>query len=327
MSLRISRRGFIAAALALGHDRRVSSAPVRRQALIGVLSTGRIESSLKSTLQGKLRAAVPDLALMVFEFREASFDQSRLAAQVDELLAMHADILVCLDLSAAIAAKSRRGEKDPPIVFLARADPLSANLIQGYSRPGGNLTGVTTYRCIDEKMVEIMADAFPKRRRLGYLIDASVEEDAKCIELAEATAAHLQVELLKIDLSPPNAIADLGATLGSLHLSGLVAPASAPLWQSRKAAVEIINGQQLPAIYESTIFLDEGGLMSYGATASDFIPPFVNAIRKVLQGEAAGDIPVEQPMHFELVINLRAPQASDFGIKAATLRRADRILE
>jgi putative ABC transport system substrate-binding protein len=264
---------------------------------------------------------------MVFEFREASFDQARLDTQIDELLSKQPDVLVCLDLIAAIRAKSRRGDKDPPIVFLVRADPLAANLIQSYSHPGGNLTGVTTYRCIDEKMIEIMADAFPERKRFGYLVDGSVEEDAKCIRLAETTAARLQVDLIKIDVSAANFISNLGASLRALRLTGLIAPASAPLWQNRKVAVEIINSQRLPAIYESTIFLDEGGLMSYGSTDSDAMPPLVNAIHKVLLGEAAGSIPVEQPMHFELVINLKAPHVAEFAIKAATLRRADRISE
>jgi putative ABC transport system substrate-binding protein len=326
MSLRISRRGFVAIPLALGLGRMVLSAP--KQLLIGVLSTGRLEAPVRASFESKLAAAVAQHAAHpAFEFREASFDQARLQTQIDELLSAHPDVLVCLDLFAAIAAKSRRGERDPPIVFLARADPLAANLIQSYSHPGGNLTGVTSYRCIDEKMIEIMADAFPARKRLGYLVDASVAEDAKCVELAEATAARRQIELIKIDVSRANFIPSLGVSLKTMQLTGLVAPASAALWQNRKVAVGIINSQGLPTIYESTIFLDEGGLMSYGSTDSDSMPPLMNAIHKVLQGEAAGSIPVEQPMHFELVINLKAPHAAEFAIKAGTLRRADRILE
>jgi putative tryptophan/tyrosine transport system substrate-binding protein len=328
MSPLIFRRAFLAIPLALGFGRSLLSAPAPKQRLIGVLSTGHIEAAVQTSLESRLRVAIADQAMhMTFEFREASFDQARLVTQIDELLSKHPEVLVCLDLFAATTAKSRRGEGDPPIVFLVRADPLAASLIQSYSHPGGNLTGVTTYRCIDEKMIEIIADAFPRRKRLGYLIDASVEEDAMCIALAEATAARLQIELIKIDVSPPNFIANLGASLKSLQLMGLVAPASAPLWQNRKVVVETINSQRLPAIYESTLFLDEGGLMSYGSTGSDSIPPLVDAIHKVLQGEAAGGIPVEQPMHFELVINLKAPHAVEFDIKAATLRRADRILE
>jgi putative ABC transport system substrate-binding protein len=232
-----------------------------------------------------------------------------------------------MDLFAADFAKTRRSDDSPPIVFLAHADPLAARLIQGYSEPGGNLTGVTSYRCVDGKMIEIMTDAFPGRKRIGFFVDGYTDDDKDCARLSAEAAARNRVDLVKIPVSAPDFLSTLPATLSALRLDAVVAPASAPIWQNRKAVVAAVNEQRLPAIYEGTVFLEEGGLMSYGSVATDAMRQIVSAVDAILAGEPAGRIPVEQPSLFELVINLRAPHFSDFKIRAETLRRADRILE
>jgi putative ABC transport system substrate-binding protein len=295
-------------------------------ARIGILTTGHIDVAVYRAFATQLRDSIPHVTFNLI-YREANFSKSQLATQLVELLALHLDVLICMDLFAADFAKTRRSHDSPPIVFLAHADPLASHLIQGYSEPGGNLTGVTTYRCVDGKMIEIMRDAFPGRKRIGYLVDGSIDDDKDCARLSAEVAARDRVDLMKLDVSAPDFLSTLPATLSALHLDAVVAPASAPIWQNRKAVVGAVNDQRLPAIYEGTVFLEEGGLMSYGSVATDAMRQIVSAVDAILTGEAAGRIPVEQPSLFELVINLRAPHFSDFKIRAETLRRADRILE
>jgi putative tryptophan/tyrosine transport system substrate-binding protein len=298
----------------------------QHQLLIGLQSTGHNEEVVYAALERQLRKIAPGVTHLSLVRREAGFSRETLIQQVDELLALRPDILICLDLAAAAAAAKRRRQQGPPIVFLAHSDPVQSGLVQSYARPGNNITGVTTYRCVDGKMVEILAEAFPARRRFGHLLDATVD-NRRSIQLAAQAARDNSVEMTTIDVSSPSFIAEITQRLAPLRLDAVVAPASAPVWQNRKSVVSALNTLRLPAIYESELFLDEGGLMYYGPVRTDAIPQVANDVEKILRGEPAGNLPIEQPTLFELVVNLRAAYAADYGIHASTLRRADRILQ
>jgi putative ABC transport system substrate-binding protein len=298
-----------------------------RSLLIALLSTGNNDSATYESLETHLKESLASIAPQLrFMRREAGFSSELLTSQADEVIALNPNVVICLDLSAAITTAARRRHTNPPIVFLAHDDPLAYKLIQSYARPGNNLTGVTTFRCVDGKMIEILVDAFPSRRRIGYLFD-STAGDSACIQQAEEAAARLRVDLVKVDVAVHDFVKEMENRLKPLHLESAIAPASAPIWQSRHAVVEKLNDLRLPVIYESALFLEEGGLMYYGPVRTDAISQVAAYVRKILLGEPAGEIPVEQPTLFELAINLRAPHAADFGISAATLRRADRILQ
>lgn len=295
--------------------------------LIAVLSTGHYDESVYASLEGRLRAEVPQFAKhLKIVRREAGFSNQHLPAQADEVLSLHPKLLICTDLTAALMAVSRRRDMGPPIVFLAHDDPLANGLIQSYARPGRNLTGVTTYRCVDGKMVEIMMHAFPGRKRFGYLFDSSFN-DNDCTRLAEEAATRAAVRLIPIDIADWSFSRKIAAKLEPLRLDAVIAPSSAPLWQQRRVFVSALNDLHLPVIYESELFLREGGLMYYGPIRSSELDEVAIDVKKILAGELAGDVPVEQPTLFEFVINLRAPHASDYGISASAMRRADRILQ
>jgi putative tryptophan/tyrosine transport system substrate-binding protein len=301
--------------------------PGARPLLIALLSTGHNDSATYESLETHLRESLVSIAPQLqITRREAGFSSELLASQTEEVIASRPNVIICLDLAAAITTSARRRGTNPPIVFLAHDDPLTYKLIQSYARPGNNLTGVTTFRCVDGKMIEILVDAFPSRRRIGYLFD-STAGDSRCIQKAEEAAARLRVDLVKVDVAVHDFVKKMEITLKPLHLEAAIAPASAPIWQNRHAVVERLNDLRLPVIYESALFLDEGGLMYYGPLRTDAISQVAAYVRKILLGEPAGEIPVEQPTLFELAINLRAPHATEFGISAATLRRADRILQ
>jgi putative tryptophan/tyrosine transport system substrate-binding protein len=330
--LQVSRRRFCTLALLYAFQT-ASAADLSsieesvRPVRIGVLSTGHNDPLVYRSLETHLMSNLPDLAdRLTFIRREAGFSNERLRRQTDELISIRPDVLICLDLTAALSAKTRRFDQMLPIVFLVHADPLAYDLVKSYAHPGNNITGVTTFRCVDEKMIEVMVDAFPKRRRIGYFVDTSVD-DSQCVHLAEQAAARLGVHLSKINVASANFIQTLDAKLKALHLDAVIAPALAPLWQNRSVVVRTMNNLQLPVLYENDVFLTEGGLMSYGAIRTDAMPQVAIDVRKILSGEAAGDLPVEQPTLFELVINLRAPHATEYGVDPSALRRADRILE
>ena len=278
-------------------------------------------------LEDRLKASIPRFAQQfALMKREGSPPRQEAAAYADELLAMRPKLLICMDLTAALLAVTRRGKQDIPIVFLAHDDPLKYGLTQSYAHPGNNLTGVTTFRCVDGKMVEIMVKAFPGRKRFGYLLDASVD-DRECARLAGEAAARSDVQLIPINIALADFAVRALALLKPLRLDAIIAPASTPLWQQRAVFVEQLNALEIPVIYENEVFLREGGLMFYGPIRSNAMAQLAADVGKILKGESAGDIPVEQPTLFELVINLRAPHMSQYEINPSTLRRADRILQ
>ncbi len=297
--------------------------------LIEVLATGHIDPQQFDALEQQIRGNIPDLAVrLTWERQEGGFVQADLVEKIDRLLSLHPALLVCLDLICANLAKARRSDAglNVPIVFMAHADPVSSHLIDSYAHPGHNLTGVTTYRCIDAKMLEVLTDTFPARKHVAYLLDP-VADDQSCVQEAEREAATLHVDLVPIDVSPPGFAAELRQHLKQLRLDAVLAPDSTPLWQHRQAMVQALNDSLLPVIYESEGFLTAGGLMSYGPVRTDAIPQLAKSACKIIRGESAGNIPVDQPTRFEFVMNLRTPHFAEFGIQAATLRRADRILE
>jgi putative tryptophan/tyrosine transport system substrate-binding protein len=303
------------------------TSPSGRRILIGILSTGEVEAKTNGIILAKLKAALPEFAeRLLIAQRDAGFSKERLAGQVDELLRLGVDVLICLDLTAALAFAARRQRANPPMVFMAHDDPLACNLIQSYAKPGNNLTGVTTFRCVDGKMVEIISAAFPTRRRVGYFLDSTVNDNA-CIRLADEAAARLAIQLIKIDAAERHFMSEIGEHLRALRLQAAIAPSSTPLWQNRRLVVGSLNDLKIPVIYESAVFLSEGGLMFYGPVRTDAIAQIATDVHKILRGEPAGEIPVDQPTLFELVINLGAPHAMDYQISAATLQRADQILQ
>lgn len=300
--------------------------------LIALLATGHVEANDVGTLRNRLLTGAPEFAeRLTFVQREARFVEADLARMVDELAGLGPNVLVCLDLVSAAAAKRRLRDRhiDTPIVFLAHADPVANALVDDLAHPGNNVTGVSTYRCVDAKMLEFLTGAFPARRRIGYLLDGSDTslDDKACIDQARNNAAHGRVDLITIDVAGPDFLATLKTRAASLRLDAVLAPASAPIWQNRQRVVQTLNELHLPAIYESDIFLAEGGLMSYGPDRTDAFPRLADAVVKILRGSRAGDIPIDRPALFEFVVNLKAPHFQEFGVTAATLQRADRLIE
>ena len=329
---RVSRRAFCAlsalgsAVLALAIPLVAAGLP-RKYILIGVLSTGHSDPQVYIALRMQLELQLHgfDAGFNLIQL-EASFSPERLLQVTTELLASGPDVIICLDITAAVFVAARRRGNSPPIVFLGHDDPLAYRLIQSYAHPGNNVTGVTTFRCVDGKMTEILAEAFPQRSRFGYLLDFSVDDDS-CVRLAEEAAVRLGIHLFRVNVAAPGFLSKVRETLAPLRLDALIAPASATLWQNRPAIVRVLNDLKIPAIYESELFLAEGGLMYYGPIRTDAMAHVVSNVRKILSGERAGDLPVDQPTLFELVVNLKAPNAADYGIAASVLRRADRILQ
>lgn len=324
LSVTQSRRAFCArlalGALPFGLG---AEAPIS----IACLSSPPPDEAMLTALRGALRRIDPALlgrARFTADF--ASFDPVRLRRLAYDLNRRRPDLIVCFDFDAAHAAVATRTATAVPVVFRAHDDPLARGLIASYARPGRNVTGVTTYRCIDEKLVELVADSLPAARRIGFLHDGSAP-DGGCNELAHRYARRRGVTLIDYNVTDAARLRTVLDALETARVDALVVGATAATWRMRKTIIARLDALAIPAIYEGKVFVDDGGLMQFSALPDDAFERLARAVAYVARHGTAGDFPVSQPMRFELTVNLKAGHAGRYGLSANILRRADRILE
>jgi len=324
-----SRRVLMAAAaLGLGavHGVLRAAAPGAPLHIACLASTPPHPANLTSFLAAltKLDPALAARTRFTTDF--AHFDATQLRQLARKLNEQGPALILCFDFDAAVAVVATRVSAGVPMVFRAHDDPLAFGLIDSYARPGHNLTGITTYRCLDQKLVEIIRDAVPTARRIGFVHDGAIA-DAGCNAQARNYAAGRDIRLLDFSVSSAEQLPALLDRIGRQAPDALIVAATAVSWPMRQQIIARMDALTIPAIYEGQVFVDDGGLMQFSALQDDAFDRMARAAAHVLRGGAAGDFPVSQPVHFELVINLRARHASHYRLSPQILRRADRIVE
>jgi len=300
-----------------------SAAPVR----IACLSSPTSSSTIAAAFRRAFAKFDPSLSLRAqWTEHYAAFDPARLRQLAAMLNRERPDLILCFDFDAAVAVVATRASPTVPLVFRAHDDPLDRGLIDSYARPGRNLTGITTYRCLDDKLVEIVRDALPYARRVGFIHDGAIA-DAGCNARARQYAKAEGIELLDLSVSNGTQLTALLDRLDARSTQALIVAATAVTWPMRAQLIARINALAIPAVYEGQVFVDAGGLLQFSALQDDAMERMAQAASHVLRHGSAGEFPVSQPTRFELVINLRARNARSFHLSPQILRRADRILE
>ncbi|MFZ6765582.1 ABC transporter substrate-binding protein [Undibacterium sp. Di26W] len=318
------RRAFLAS-ITLGLTRLSTAA--NPAFYIACLSTPTVDPKVANAFRHALAALDPNLAQLVrYSEDYANFDIELLRRHASMLNRRKPDIILCFDFDSAAAVVAARTSNAVPIVFRAHDDPLGRGLIENYARPGRNLTGITTYRCIDDKLVEVIRDAVPTVRRIGFIHNAEIA-DAGCNARARAYASGRDISLLDFSVSHAAHMPTLLNRIATQRPQALIVAATAVTWLMRKELIAGIDALAIPALYEGQVFVDDGGLMQFSALQDDAFDRMARAVSHVLRHGRAGEFPVSQPTQFELVINLKARHARHYQLSAQTLRRADRILE
>ncbi len=322
----LARAGAAAVAALVGAPALAVAAPAAR-VRIASLFTRSVDVHEVDYLSAALRAENAELAARItLSTHYANFDPARLAQLARQVLDLRPALIVCHDQSGLQAVLAARTLNDIPVVFRSHDDPLAHGLIGSYARPGRNVTGITTYRCADDKMIEILHDALPALRRIGFVYNAAIP-DGGCHARARQYAASQGIALHDFSVASADQIGPAFDQIHAARIEAMIVPASAPIWKMRKQVVERMDTLGIPAIYEGEVFVNEGGLMHFGAILDDTYARMARDIVKIVNGENAGDIPVSQPNRFELVVNMKAARARSFGLSGRLLRRADRIIE
>jgi putative ABC transport system substrate-binding protein len=213
-----------------------------------------------------------------------------------------------------------------PIVFAIHSDPVGDGIVESLARPGGNVTGLSMANSnLESKRLEVLKDAFSALKRVMILHDPTM--GASALADAQAGALALAVETLIVEAPDPGQFEAAFADAAKQGVNGLATMASPFLNFHRKRLIELATNHRLPSIWESTVFVRDGGLLSYGPSFPDMYRRSVGYVAKILRGAKPGDLPVEQPIKFELAMNVKTAKALALEIPPTLLARADEVIE
>ena len=262
---------------------------------------------------------------IVIEFRYAEGKADRIPSLVAELVQLKVDVLVSGDDPTIRVAK--QATKTIPIVMLINQDPVATGLVDSLARPGGNITGISRLtRELSGKRLELLTEVVPGMARVGILWDSSSEGSKISFQEYQAAARDLKIQLQSLEVRGP----DLDGAFQSAvkgRASTLVVVGGGLLNRHRKQIANYAIKHQLPSMYDSSMWIEPGGLISY---SSDDLANYRRAawiVDKILKGTKPAAIPVEQPTKFELVINLKTAKALNLNIPQSVLFRADRVIQ
>jgi ABC-type uncharacterized transport system substrate-binding protein len=265
---------------------------------------------------------------ITIEFRFAEQNLERLPELAAELVRLKIDIVVAAGNPAALAAAKKINTI--PLVMAGIADPVDSGLVASLARPGGNVTGLSSLSPeLNTKRLEVLKDAIPKLVRVAYLLTPSGGQPGnRSLQEARAAAGALKLKLEEIKTQlDPKGLESAFQTAKQKQVGAIITSAARPLFAERKRIVELAGKYQLPAIYFQKEFVDEGGLMFYGADYADLYSKAAHYVDKILKGAKPADLPVQQPTKFEFIINQKAAKQIGLTIPPNVLVRADRVIK
>jgi putative ABC transport system substrate-binding protein len=260
------------------------------------------------------------------EYRWANGHYDRLPALASELVRRPVAVLVATGITAARAAKA--ATSTIPIVFNTGGDPVKFGLVAQLNRPGGNVTGVASLgKVLVAKRFELLRELVPKAEAIAFLVNPNNAVADLDTSDAQSAAAALGQELIVVKAGDESEIDAAFAVIARERGGGLLQQLDPFLQSRRDQLVALAARYRLPAIYERRDFAVAGGLVSYGTSLRDALRLVGSYAGRALKGERPADLPVQQPVKFELVINLKTARALGLDMPITLLARADEVME
>jgi len=262
----------------------------------------------------------------VLDLRFGEGRYERLSEMAANLAELKVDVIVATASPAIRAAQ--RATRTIPIIMVATGDPVGAGFVASLARPGGNITGLTAGAvAVSEKYVELLTSAVPRLSGFGVLANPNSSSYAGFQDQLASAAQKLGLKLVRADIRSPRDIESAFAFLGQQRLEGLIVVHEALILANRRHIAELAAKYRMPAVYGTRDYIEAGGLMSYGTDISENYRRAAAYVDRIFKGATPGDLPVEQPTKFELVINLKAAQALSLAIPRELLVRADELVQ
>jgi putative ABC transport system substrate-binding protein len=263
---------------------------------------------------------------ITIEYRHADNQRDRLPALAAELVRLPVDILVTAGENAARAAQ--QATRTIPIVLAAGEDPVELGLVASLARPGGNLTGLSLMSLeLEGKRLELLQEAVPTASRVGVLFNPASTGVVPRWRETERVAQSLGVQLHPLEVRSPDELERAVAVAASAGVGALIVWRNFLIDTHRARILQLATQYRLPVMAELHEYVDDGGLMFYGPSLPDLYRRAATYVDKILQGAAPADLPVEQPMKFELVLNLKTAKALGLTIPPHLLVLADEVIQ
>ena len=262
---------------------------------------------------------------IIIDYRFADGKSERLPGLVAELVALKVDVMVTAGNSATAPAKD--ATKTIPIVMMNDSDPVGQGHIDSLARPGGNITGLSsTDFDLADKRLELLQEIVPKLSRVAVLRDLTNQAAELAGREIDPTARALKLQVQWFDLAKVEDFDGQFKAITKWRAGGLVIGGGPLMIRNRRRVIEFAAKSKLPAIYGREEFVQDGGLVNYSASVLDLTRRSATYVDKILKGTKPADLPVEQPMKFELIINLKAAKQIGLTIPPNVLARADRVI-
>jgi ABC-type uncharacterized transport system substrate-binding protein len=327
---RLTRRAFVLVSLAAcfgsfgvasGADAQQPASPRR----VGVLFADPWGPEMvEGFRQGLLDAGYAEGRDLVFKWQSAHGNYDRLPRLAADLVRGKVDVIVVTDTPSAQAAK--RATSSIPVVIAAVADPIGSGLVTSFAHPDANVTGITIRPELSGKRLQLLKEVIPRVARLAVLWNPATPWHTKAIEDLRAVAPSLEMDLSLVAVRTPEQIGPAFSAVSGAHAQALYVIADALFVAHRTTLLKLAAKARLPVIYAERNFAEAGALMSYGANYEDLFRRAADFVDKILKGAKPGDLPIEQPTKFELVVNLKTAKDLEITIPESILLRADEVI-
>ena len=329
----MTRRPFLLA-LALNLAAAASHASAQQPNKIPVVGVLMMISAPDDPIVGALRQGLRDLGYVEgrninIEFRTALGHADRLPGLAEELVRLKVDVIFAAATPAIEAVK--RATSTIPIVMALGGDPVASGLVASLAKPGGNVTGLSSMSAeLSGKLLQLLKETVPRLNRVAVLWnpDSPLSPvQKKMAEDLKTAALSLSIELVFVPVGTAEGFDAAFAAASRARVQAMFVAEGPFLYSQRARITQLAAKARLPAIYRARVFTDAGGLMSYGASWSDQVRQAAGYVDKILKGAKPGDLPIEQPTKFELVVNLKTAKALGITIPQSILVRADEVIK
>jgi len=301
----------------------------KKASRIGFFSYGSVEieqSSLAAFRQKLRELGYLEGQNIVIEQRYAIGRSEKLPELLAELVALKVDLLVVAGDPAVHAAK--KATNTIPIVMVASPDPVGTLLIASLAHPGGNVTGLSDFHAgVITKRLELLKDVVPSASRVAVLLNPVNPSNPLQLKDIQAVAPAFRVTLLPLEIKGPDDMDHTFTTIEKERPGALLVIGDRLFATHQKRIFEFAIKSRLPAIYSQSVYVDGGGLMSYGTSFADQYRRAATYVDKILKGAKPADLPAEQPTKFEFAINLKTAKQIGLTIPRGVLARADRVIK
>ena len=324
---RDGRRQFLAGVGALLAATCAAAQPSRTR--IGLLASGKRAAT--TNIHGAFFDALKEKGWvegenLIVERRYADGVLGRHDALARELVALNPQLIVAPTRPAVVAV--RKLTHSIPIVFVTAQDPVGAGFAASLARPGGNATGLSTVNVeLGAKRLALLKEAFPATRRVAMLYQPEFDVAKRLAAELEPAAKSIGLKIARVGIGGPATFVAALGMLDATHPDAIFVLESPALYSHRKSLVAQIAERRLPAMYGLQDFAIDGGLMAYSMSFVDQFRRAADYVDKILRGAKPGDLPIQQPTNFELVINMKTAKALGLTLSQSVLLRADRVIE